>query len=69
MPDPVTSAPRDQPPDPPAGPTPPVDRPVPYDHAGRYDANIQLILRRLADRDRDRERNRAHKPKWWWQSH
>lgn len=29
---------------------------------GRYDANVQLILRRLADADRTK------KPRWWWQN-
>jgi len=59
-----------EPPEPPPGtpsrtpaPVPPV---APADHdetVGRYDANVQLILRRLADSDRHR------KPRWWWQSH
>ncbi len=33
------------------------------DRPGRYDANVQLILRRLADHQRT-----ATRPKRWWQS-
>lgn len=50
----------DPPPLPPAAPGPPA--PIADDErAGRYDANVQLILRRLADQNRSQP-----KPRWWW---
>ena len=60
MADPLNPAPRDpaaEPTEPPANPAPPADR---ADRLGRYDANLQLIRRRLADH------NRTNKPRWWW---
>lgn len=43
--------------------TPPASPAVKDEPIGRYDANVQLILRRLADAERTK------KPRWWWQSH
>jgi hypothetical protein len=61
MSDPMTG----KPPEPtrPPAPTTPVAPAANDENVGRYDANVQLILRRLADSDRHR------KPRWWWQSH
>ena len=61
MADPINEGPPEPPPaplEPPAAPVAPTEA---DDRFGRYDANVQLILRRLADSDRNR------KPRWWWQ--
>ena len=54
--------------EPPPTPTSPAEVPVvpaeQDDRLGRYEANIQLILRRLADH----ERTNIPKSRWWWQS-
>ena len=60
MADPVPDAPSERPIEPSATTAKPVT--PPEREPGRYDANIQLIRRRLADH------NRTNKPKWWWPS-
>lgn len=62
MADPLSKIPGEPPPVPPGAPLDPQGPPPDGDFVGRYDANLQLILRRLADHDR------THKPRRWWQS-
>lgn len=52
--------------DPPEGPVNDPEDPTPpgagqaADEARRYDANLKLIRRRLADE------SKTNKPRWWW---